>query len=38
MKMEHELTAGAGGSVSEVHVSDGDQVEAGAVIAVIETD
>ena len=36
MKMEHELTAGTAGSVSEIRVSDGDQVEAGAVIAVIE--
>ena len=36
MKMEHEITAPAAGTVSEIRVSAGEQVEAGAVLAVIE--
>ena len=36
MKMEHELTAPAAGTLSELRVAEGDQVEAGAALAVIE--
>jgi propionyl-CoA carboxylase alpha chain len=37
MKMEHELTATAAGTLAELRVGEGDQVESGAVIGVIET-
>ncbi|MGW0479479.1 ATP-binding protein [Nonomuraea sp. NPDC003214] len=36
MKMEHLITAPAGGVVSAVHARQGRQVEAGAVLAIIE--
>jgi len=36
MKMEHEIVAPADGTVSEVLVSDGQQVEAGTVLVVID--
>jgi propionyl-CoA carboxylase alpha chain len=36
MKMEHEIVAPATGTVAELHVSGGDQVDAGSVLAVIE--
>ncbi|WP_113700340.1 biotin/lipoyl-containing protein, partial [Nonomuraea lactucae] len=36
MKMEHRIAAPAGGVVSAVHVEEGQQVEAGAVLAIIE--
>jgi propionyl-CoA carboxylase alpha chain len=35
MKMEHELTAPAAGTVAEARVSEGQQVEAGTVLAVL---
>ncbi|MFG2004362.1 acetyl/propionyl/methylcrotonyl-CoA carboxylase subunit alpha [Spirillospora sp. NPDC048911] len=35
MKMEHRIAAPAGGTVAELNVSAGQQVEAGAVLAVI---
>jgi propionyl-CoA carboxylase alpha chain len=35
MKMEHELLAPATGTVAELHVAEGDQVDAGAPLAVI---
>ena len=35
MKMEHELTAPAAGTLDELRVAEGDQVESGAVIGVI---
>jgi biotin carboxyl carrier protein len=34
--MEHELLAPAAGTVSELLVAEGDQVDAGAALAVIE--
>ena len=36
MKMEHEITAPVAGTVTELRVTAGAQVEAGAVLAVIE--
>jgi biotin carboxyl carrier protein len=33
--MEHELTAPTDGVVAELRVAEGDQVEAGAALAVI---
>ncbi|GAA2204738.1 biotin carboxylase N-terminal domain-containing protein [Nonomuraea monospora] len=36
MKMEHRVTAPAGGVVSAVHVEKGSQVDAGAVLAIIQ--
>jgi biotin carboxyl carrier protein len=36
MKMEHEVTAPHDGKISEVRVETGQQVEAGAVLVVIE--
>jgi propionyl-CoA carboxylase alpha chain len=36
MKMQHTITAPTDGVVSELDVSAGQQVEAGAVLAVIE--
>jgi propionyl-CoA carboxylase alpha chain len=36
MKMEHELTAPAAGIVTELRVAEGDQVESGMALAVIE--
>jgi propionyl-CoA carboxylase alpha chain len=36
MKMEHEIVAPAAGTVAALHVSGGDQVDAGSVLAVIE--
>jgi propionyl-CoA carboxylase alpha chain len=36
MKMEHRISAPAAGVVSGVHVEKGRQVEAGAVLAIIE--
>jgi propionyl-CoA carboxylase alpha chain len=35
MKMEHEVTAPTAGVISELRVGEGDQVEAGEVLAVI---
>ncbi|MBX6769297.1 MAG: acetyl-CoA carboxylase biotin carboxyl carrier protein subunit, partial [Actinomadura rubrobrunea] len=35
MKMEHPVTAPAAGTVAELNVTAGQQVEAGAVLAVI---
>jgi biotin carboxyl carrier protein len=37
MKMEHELTAPAAGVVTELRVAEGDQVESGMALAVIES-
>ncbi|UBU10455.1 ATP-binding protein [Nonomuraea gerenzanensis] len=36
MKMEHRITAPAGGVVAAVHVEKGRQVDAGAVLAIIQ--
>ncbi|MET7466921.1 acetyl-CoA carboxylase biotin carboxyl carrier protein subunit [Nonomuraea sp. NPDC005501] len=36
MKMEHRITAPATGTVSALRVAKGDQVEAGAVLAIID--
>jgi acetyl/propionyl-CoA carboxylase alpha subunit len=36
MKMEHEVRAVAGGTVSEVHVAAGEQVEAGRLLVVVD--
>jgi len=36
MKMENELKAGRDGIVGELHVSEGESVEAGALLAVIQ--
>ncbi len=36
MKMEHAVKALAGGTVTELLVTAGQQVEAGAVLAVVE--
>lgn len=36
MKMENELRARAGGTVSEVRVSEGSSVEAGAILVILE--
>ena len=36
MKMEHELTAPAAGTVAELRVAEGDQVDAGTPLGVIE--
>jgi propionyl-CoA carboxylase alpha chain len=36
MKMEHEIVAPVDGTLTEVRVLEGAQVEAGAVLAVIE--
>ena len=36
MKMENELRAGAAGTVSEVRVSEGASVEAGAILVILE--
>jgi biotin carboxyl carrier protein len=36
MKMEHRVTAPAAGRVVQVCVSEGDQVDAGATLAVVE--
>ena len=38
MKMEHTLTAGQDGTVAEVLVDEGDQVEAGAALIALEED
>jgi propionyl-CoA carboxylase alpha chain len=38
MKMEHEIVAPSAGTLSELHVGEGAQVEAGAVLAVIDAD
>ena len=35
MKMEHELVAPADGTVAELRVAEGDQVDAGSPLAVI---
>jgi biotin carboxyl carrier protein len=35
MKMENELRAAGDGTIAEVHVRDGESVEAGALLAVI---
>ena len=37
MKMQHTITAPSDGVVSELDVTPGQQVEAGAVLALIET-
>ena len=36
MKMEHELTAPAPGRLSELRVAEGDQVDSGSVLGVID--
>jgi propionyl-CoA carboxylase alpha chain len=36
MKMEHEIVAPAAGTVTELRVQPGTQVETGAILAVIE--
>ncbi len=36
MKMEHELTAPAEGTITELRVAEGEQVDSGAIIGVIE--
>ena len=36
MKMEHELLAPAAGTVAALRVAEGDQVDAGAALAVID--
>jgi biotin carboxyl carrier protein len=36
MKMENELKAGRDGIVGELHVSEGESVEAGALLAVVQ--
>ena len=36
MKMENEVRAGADGKVAEVHVNEGESVDAGALLVVIE--
>jgi len=38
MKMEHEIKASAAGTVTEIHVSAGEQVEAGRLLAVVFAD
>ena len=35
--MEHELTAPSAGTVAELRVAEGDQVDAGAPLAVIDS-
>jgi biotin carboxyl carrier protein len=35
MKMENELRAAGDGTMAEIHVRDGQSVEAGALLAVI---
>jgi biotin carboxyl carrier protein len=35
MKMEHEVRSPAGGTVTEVHVVAGEQVDAGRLLVVI---
>jgi propionyl-CoA carboxylase alpha chain len=36
MKMEHEVRAPTGGTVTEVHVTAGEQVEAGRLLVVVD--
>jgi propionyl-CoA carboxylase alpha chain len=38
MKMEHAVNAGADGTVVEVDVAVGDQVETGRILVVVEAD
>jgi biotin carboxyl carrier protein len=38
MKMEHTVHATAGGTVTEVDVAEGDQVETGRILVVVEGD
>ncbi|MGH9016804.1 MAG: acetyl/propionyl/methylcrotonyl-CoA carboxylase subunit alpha [Acidimicrobiales bacterium] len=38
MKMEHEVKVAAGGTVAEVHVSVGEQVDAGRLLVVVTPD
>jgi propionyl-CoA carboxylase alpha chain len=38
MKMEHQIVAPAAGRLAEVRVAAGDQVQAGAVLAVVEAE
>jgi len=38
MKMEHRITATSNGTVSEVRVHEGQQVDAGAVLLVVEAE
>ena len=38
MKMEHAVHAGAAGTVTEVDVAEGDQVETGQILVVVEPD
>ena len=35
MKMQHQVTAPVTGTVAELHVTEGQQVEVGAVLAVV---
>jgi biotin carboxyl carrier protein len=36
MKMENELRAGRDGTIAELHVQEGQSVEAGALLVVIQ--
>jgi propionyl-CoA carboxylase alpha chain len=36
MKMEHEIIAPTAGAIADLRIQEGSQVEAGAVLAVIE--
>jgi len=38
MKMEHHISAPADGTVSDVHVTAGQQVENGAALLVLESE
>jgi biotin carboxyl carrier protein len=38
MKMEHPMRAAVDGVVAAVHVAEGDQVEAGTLLLVVESD
>ena len=38
MKMEHAVHAAAAGTVVSVEVAEGDQVETGRVLAIVDTD
>ena len=38
MKMQHRITAPAAGTLTDLPVAPGQQVEMGALLAVVETD